>query len=92
MTLVELEQVILEYMRKIYDKEYIGKIKVENIYGDFREPIGYKVILGLNNEEKPLVIAKEGSEKDLLKTIYEELRFRNLVEVEYFEGKQYEQE
>lgn len=85
MTLTDLEVAILGFMRKIYCKEYIGKINVSKL----PEDVGYKLTLGLNNNEKPLVIAIEGSEQDLLKSIYEELRFRNLVEVEYFEG--YEQ-
>jgi hypothetical protein len=72
-------------MRKIYCKEYTGTIKVTAL----PENLGYKLSLGLNNSEKPLTIAIEGSEQDLLRTIYDELRFRNLVEVEYFEG--YEQ-
>lgn len=79
----ELEQAILELIRRIYCKEYIGRIKVIETF-DNNEHLGYRLELGLNKDERPLSIAFEGSEKEFLSFIEKELKTRNLDAVEYF--------
>lgn len=71
MTTQELEQVILEYIRDIYKKEYIGKIKIEHL-----NP-GYCVKLGMNTPETPIVIYGELEDKQFLKFLKNDLKSRN---------------
>ena len=83
MTTKELEQAILELIRNIYCKEYIGRIKViETI--DNGDHLGYRLELGLNKDERPLSIAGEGSDNEFLQFIEKELRNRGLDSIEYF--------
>jgi hypothetical protein len=62
MTTVELEQVIREYIRNIYNKEYLGKLTIEKL-----TPIGYKISMGLPSQYKPLVIYGEMEDEKFLK-------------------------
>lgn len=54
MTIQELEQVTLEYLRDIHNAEYIGKLKVSKL-----SPIGYEIRLGMNTPECPDIIYAE---------------------------------
>jgi hypothetical protein len=59
----ELENEILCLIEKIYHKKYVGKIKVSELEN------GFQLALGLNQEEKPLVIAADMSKEDFLSFI-----------------------
>lgn len=80
MTTTELEQVIRDYIRDIYKKEYIGKIKIEAL-----DSTGYCVKLGMDTPEQPITIYAELDDEAFLKFIKKELRSRNFHLVEYGE-------
>lgn len=76
MTTNDLEQAILAIIKKVYCKEYTGRLKVTEIPG------GYRLDLGMNNDERPISIAAESS--DFLNFVEKELRDRSLDMTEYF--------
>lgn len=76
MTIQDLEQVIQEYILDIYNKKYIGKIKIQKL-----EPIGYCIKLGMDNPYQPITIYGELDDDQFLKFLRKELKDRrfNLV-------------
>ena len=78
MTTTELEQVIREYIRTIYKKEYIGKIDIQKI-----DPQGYSIKLGMLTPERPMTICAELEDKAFLKFLKEELKARRFNLVHY---------
>lgn len=90
MTLQELEVAIKDLFKQIYDKEYVAKLKLEVLYTTNGEHRGYKLTLGMNNVDNPLIISFEGAEAAFLKFLRQELRDRRLGDTHYFLGyKQY---
>lgn len=85
MTTEDLELAILDIIREVYCKEYISKIEVKELK-DNNKVIGYHLGLGMNNELKPITINKEGTEKEFLQCITDELRSRHLSDVTYSLG------
>mgnify|MGYP000628799032 CR=1 FL=1 len=81
MTTEELKNCILELIEMLYHKRYIGKLWVTKL-----EPVGYKVVFGLNNVERPITISAEMHDKPFLKFVKDELLNRRFDKVEYFEG------
>ena len=79
MTLTELKQVILDYIRDIYKREYVGGLDIKQL-----EPTGYKVSFYLNRGEYPLSIITDLPEKEFIPFIKEELRSRKLHKTKYF--------
>ena len=79
MTLTELKQVILDYIRELYECEYVGGLDIE-----YLDPTGYKVSFYLNKGEYPLAIITDLSEEEFLPFIKEELRSRKLHRTKYF--------
>lgn len=75
-----MEEKILELIRKVYNRNYVGKLKVNKL------PNGYQVILGLNNIDKPLTISADLEDDDFLKFFEQELRDRHLHYSHYSEG------
>lgn len=71
MTAQDLEQVIHEYIRDIYKKEYIGKIHIQKL-----NPIGYSIKLGMDVPEKPTTIYAELEDKAFLKFLRQEIKDR----------------
>lgn len=67
----ELEQVIREYFRNIYHKEYIGQIKIEKL-----DPIGYCVKLGMATPDQPITICAALEDKAFLKFMRQEIKDR----------------
>lgn len=80
MNIQDLEQVIRDYLRDIYKKEYIGKMTVEAI-----NPIGYKISLGLGVSNRPTIIYAELEDKAFLKFLKQELRDRRFNLIDYGE-------
>jgi hypothetical protein len=76
----ELENEIICLIEKIYHKKYVGKIKVSELEN------GFQLTLGLNQEEKPLVIAADMSKEDFLSFIEKELHERHLHTTKYYKG------
>lgn len=66
-------------MNSIYQAEFIGRIKIEDL-----NPVGYKVSFYLDNPEYPFVIIADLPDEDFLKYIKEELRRSKLVKTKYF--------
>jgi hypothetical protein len=90
MTLQELEVATKDLFIQIYSKEYVGKLKLEELLTTDNQHRGYKLTLGMNNVDKPLIISFEGDEKGYLKFLRQELRDRRLGDTHYFLGyKQY---
>lgn len=85
MTTEALEQVIIDLIKEIYCSNYISKLKVKELK-DNNKVIGYHLELGMNNNEVPININKEGDEKDFIKCIREELRLRHLNSTRYSIG------
>ena len=69
MTLTELKQVILDYIRDLYEREYVGGLDIQQL-----DPTGYKVSFYLNRGEDPLNIITDLSEEEFLPFIKEELK------------------
>jgi hypothetical protein len=85
MTTADLEQAILDLIRETYCEQYIAKLKVSELK-DGTEVVGYHLMLGMNNIDKPITINKEGTVEDFLKCIREELRARHLNSTTYSLG------
>ena len=81
MTNDEIKQSILNFIEEDYYKKYIGKLWIYNL-----DPIGYKVVFGLNNNDKPIVICAELKEKEFLKFIKKEIHDKAFDFVKYFIG------
>lgn len=80
MTHTELNQVIREYMRELYEMEFVGDIKIESL-----DPIGYKVsIYTTRGSEHPVVLIADLQEEQFLQYIKEELRSKKLHKTKYF--------
>ena len=79
MTHTELNQVIREYMRELYEMEFVGEIKIEDL-----EPVGYKVSFNFNRSENPVVIIADLPDEEFLPFIKEEIRSRKFQRVQYF--------
>lgn len=71
MLIQDLEQVILEYIRDIFKKEYIGKIVIKKL-----NPIGYSVSLFPQGQYHPHVFDAELEDDKFLKYLKQELRNR----------------
>lgn len=80
MTPKELEVAILDTIQRTYHKKYVGKIKCEHL------GIGWKVILGMNNVDKPIVISAELPDEKFLKFFEQELNDRDWDTVHWFTG------
>lgn len=81
MTIAEIEQAILDTVVDVYHKRYVGKLKVERL-----QPVGLQVTFGMNNEDKPIVVAAELKDIDFLKFLRQELRDRHWHTSQYFIG------
>ena len=79
MTLTELKQVILDYIRELYDREYVGGLDIQCL-----DPTGYKVSFYLDRGEYPLSIITDLSEEEFLPSIKEVFRSRKLHKTKYF--------
>lgn len=66
-------------MKQIYQKEFIGDIKLEKL-----EPEGTKISFYLNRTENPLIIISDLEGEDFFKFIQKELRIRRLNQTKYF--------
>lgn len=88
MTHQELEAAVLEIIEKAYCAKYVGKIKIEDILDCNKNTVGYKLILGLNNDERPLTIQMEGNTDQFLKYVEKDLRKRHLHYTSFYTGYQ----
>lgn len=77
MTIPELEQVILDYLKDMYHKRYIGKLSIQKL-----EPEGYYIKMGMNTPNQPIVIYAELPDDEFLKFLKRDLKDRrfNLVD------------
>lgn len=71
MSIQDIEQATLEFIRDIYKKEYIGRLEVEKI-----NPIGYIVSLYPQGYYVPTVIYAELEDDKFLKYLRDEIRNR----------------
>lgn len=88
MTNQELEAAILCIIEKVYCARYTGKIKVEELFDCNNNIVGYKLVLGMNNVERPITMFMHGTQKDFLKYIEKEFRSRHLHYTSYYSGYQ----
>ena len=79
MTHTELKQVILGYIRELYQCEYTGQLKITDL-----DPEGYKISLYLDGTEFPLVIAGQMPDDQFLVFLWKELRTRKLHQTKYY--------
>ena len=79
MTHTELKQVILDYIRDLYKREYVGGLKIEDL-----DPVGYKVSFNLNRSENPLVIIADLPDSEFLPFIREEIRKMKMHKTKYY--------
>lgn len=85
MTTEITEQVIRDLLKEVYGCEYTGEIKVQELIKD-EIPYGTKVILGINNKEKPISIACDLMNDDFLKYLKSDLYSRGLNLTSYYSG------
>lgn len=71
MSTQELEQVTLDYLKAIYNRPYIGKIRVEKL-----NPIGYCIRLGMDTPLQPITIYAELEDKAFLQFLKRDLKDR----------------
>lgn len=81
MTTTQIEQAILDLIKRIYCKEYISTLKVTALSNE-----GYNLMLAMSNKDKPININYEGTVENFLKFIEEELRQRHLNTDTYSRG------
>ena len=79
MTLTELKQVILGYIRELYNREYIGQLDIIAL-----DPVGYKVSFNFAKANNPLVIISDLPDEEFLPFIKKELRNKKLHSTEYY--------
>ena len=79
-----MEEAILNIIERKYKCKYTGGIKVTKLgLGG----TGYKVVLDLDNPDKPLIqISADLNAEDFLKFVEQELVSRQLQRVKYFRG------
>lgn len=79
MSEIELAQMIRDYIKTLYNMEYVGRLEVE------KSGSTYKFIIGLPSYMAPTMIAShQESDEDFLNFIYEELRTRNYARLEIY--------
>lgn len=79
MTTAELEQAILDYIRNWHSADYVGTIEVTVENGV------YKLALGIPSYMCLTTIGGEfSSDEDFLNFIYEEIRKRNYMKVDFY--------
>lgn len=66
-------------MRDLYQMEFIGDIKIEDL-----NPIGYKISFNFNKSENPVVIIADLPDEKFLPFIKEEIRSRKFHRVKYY--------
>ncbi len=74
----DLERVIRDYIRELYDMEYKGSLEVTEL-----DPVGYCIKLGMDTPDKPVLICVELEGDALLKYLRQELINRRLGQVYY---------
>lgn len=88
MTNQELEAAILCIIEKAYCAKYTGKLKIEELFDCNNNVSGYKLVLALNNVERPITMFMSGTQQDFLKYVEKELRSRHLHYTSYYTGYQ----
>ena len=81
-----IKQAILEAVRDIYHKEYIGRLEVKELSN------GFQLLMWFNKPEAPITISAELPTDKFIKFIRQELRDRHFEIVKYFTGYKYEPE
>lgn len=84
MTNQEIGQAILDTIEILYKKKYVGQMKI------IQFDTGTQVKLGLNCEEKPIVISADLKDEAFLKFFTKELQSRHFDLANYFTGYKYE--
>lgn len=77
----DLKESILQLIEDLYQKKYIGHIKIKKL-----KPLGYTVWLGMNNDDKPIIISAELDKVRFLKFFKQELLDRHWDHIKYFIG------
>lgn len=77
----ECKEKILQLIEDVYNKKYVGHIKVTKL-----NPIGWGVRLGMNNDDKPIIIDAELPDDKFLKFFRKELLDRDWDCTKYFMG------
>ena len=75
------EQIILQLIQEIYCKKYVGHIRLTKL-----NPLGWEDWLGMNNDDKPIVISAELPDDKFLKFFKKELLDRDWDTTKYFIG------
>lgn len=84
--MTEIEKHIKEIIEEVIDGKYIGKLKVVT------EPVNdstlWMLLLYLDLEMTPLVLAYEGTEKEFTEFIRSEMKSRKLQTVKFWKANQ----
>lgn len=81
MTIPEIEQAILDTVKKVYCKEYIGTLRIERL-----QPQGLSVRLGMNVDDKPIYIAAQCDDETFIKYFEQELLDRDWDTIHFYLG------
>lgn len=86
MEIDEIEQAVLEIIKKVYCSDYCKKITILELIDYLGNVYGYDLRLVLNQEERPIRIMIEGNVDNFLKNVELELYERNLVDTKFYTG------
>lgn len=76
---LELAQAIRDYIRSLYNADYVGYLVVEKL-----NP-GYKVTIGIPSYMHPTSIAGDwATDEEFLNFVFEDLRIRNYMRVDFY--------
>lgn len=84
--MTEIEKHIKEIIEEVIDGKYIGKLKV--VTEPVNDSILWMLLLYLDLEMTPLVLAYEGTEEEFTEFIRSEMKSRKLQTVKFWKANQ----
>ena len=84
MDMKDLESAVRKLIEDIYEAEYNRLLSVVETKTWNGKHLGYKLILSLNKDEKPIELAMEGNKDQFLKFVENELRHNCYNHVKFY--------
>ena len=84
MDMKDLESAVRELIETIYEVKYTRPLYVKELKRWNGEHLGYKLILPLNKDEKPIELAMEGNKDQFLDFIKDELKHNGYNRVKFY--------
>ena len=83
----DLELAVRNLIEKIYEAKYNRLLTVEETKTWDGRHLGYKLVLSLNKDEKPVELAMEGNKEQFLKFVEDELRHNCYNHVKFYTAR-----